>query len=48
MVAATYDAYLDQMHDWEEALGIEADALELAIFQEMSETAGNQWAGKAR
>lgn len=41
---ASYDAYLDQMHEWAEGLEVEPDAVELAIFQEMSESGGNQWA----
>ena len=40
----TYDAYLDQMHEWAEGLQVEPDAVELAIFQEMSDSGGNQWA----
>jgi hypothetical protein len=32
------------MHEWAESLGVRPDALELAIFQEMSERQGNQWA----
>jgi hypothetical protein len=40
---ATYDAYLDQMHEWAEDLKVEPDAVELAIFQEMSEGEGGQW-----
>lgn len=39
-----YDAYLDQMHEWAEDLEVEPDAVELAIFQEMSES--GQWAPK--
>ena len=39
-----YDAYLDQMHEWAEDLEVEPDAVELAIFQEMSEI--GQWAPK--
>jgi hypothetical protein len=41
---ARYNAYLDQMHEWAEGLKVEPDAVELAIFQEMSERGGNQWA----
>src|SRR5688500_14427167 len=41
---ARYGAYLDQMHDWAESLEVEVDAIELAIFQEMSEGRSNQWA----
>jgi hypothetical protein len=41
---ARYDAYLDQMHDWAQGLEVEVDAVELAIFQEMSEGRSNQWA----
>ena len=43
---ARYDAYLDQMHEWAASLQIQPDAVELAIFQEMSESRGGQWAGK--
>jgi hypothetical protein len=39
-----YEAYLDQMHEWAEGLKVEPDAVELAIFQEMSERRSNQWA----
>lgn len=39
-----YDAYLNQMHEWAEGLEVEPDAVELAIFHEMSESGGNQWA----
>lgn len=40
---ATYDAYLDRMHQWARELRVTPDAVELAIFQEMSELRGNQW-----
>jgi hypothetical protein len=40
---ARYDEYLDLMHNWAEALRVEPDAVELAIFQEMSQRGGNQW-----
>ena len=40
---ARYDEYLEQMHDWAQALRVDPDAVELAIFQEMSERRGNQW-----
>lgn len=44
---ARYNAYLDQMHDWAAALRVEPDAVELAIFQEMSQRGGNQWSKQA-
>jgi hypothetical protein len=40
---ARYDEYLEKMHDWAQDLRIDPDAVELAIFQEMSERGGNQW-----
>lgn len=40
---ARYDAYLDQMHEWAERLQVKPDAVELAIFHEISEEEGTQW-----
>jgi hypothetical protein len=45
---ANYDSYLDQMREWAATLEVEPDALELAIFQDMSERAGNQWGRNAQ
>ena len=42
---STYEAYLDRMHCWAAALGVKPDALELAMFSDMAEARGNQWAG---
>ena len=39
-----YDAYLVQIHEWADDLEVEPDAVELAVFQEMSESGGGQWA----
>lgn len=40
---AKYGEYLEKMHDWAHALTMDPDAVELAIFQEMSDRDGNQW-----
>jgi hypothetical protein len=40
---ARYDEYLDKMHDWAQTLRVDPDAVELAIFQEMSARGANQW-----
>lgn len=44
---AAYGTYLDRMHEWAEALGVAADELECAIFSEMADEGGGQWATKS-
>lgn len=39
----TYRRYLDQMHAWAEALGIEPDELEMCIFHDEASRRGSQW-----
>lgn len=38
-----YQDYLDRMHEWAAALRVTPAALELAMFQDMSDAEGNQW-----
>jgi hypothetical protein len=39
-----YEAYLEQMHAWADALELKPEAVEYLIFQSMSDASGNQWA----
>jgi len=45
--AANYTRYLEQMHAWAAALGIEPDELELCIFRAEAARRGSQWADVA-
>jgi len=44
---ANYTRYLDQMHLWAAALGIEPDELELCVFRAEAARRGSQWADVA-
>jgi hypothetical protein len=40
----SYETYLDHMHEWAKALEIAPDELECAMFSEMADEGGGQWA----
>jgi hypothetical protein len=39
-----YEAYLDQIHVWADALGVDPETVEYLIFQAEADARGNQWA----
>jgi hypothetical protein len=39
-----YEAYLDQIHVWADALGVNPETVEYLIFQAEADVRGNQWA----
>lgn len=42
--ASRYEAYLDQIHVWADALGVNPETVEYLIFQAEADARGNQWA----